>query len=149
MQVNTRDAASGVIFMAVGGLSSSAPSGSRSAPRSAWGPDTFRWSSRRVLIASGWAPRRLLRRGLSSDRERAWRGLILILSAPIIFGLTVRELGLLPGIALVVLISSFASRRVSVRLALALTVGLTAFCVLVFGVGLRLPIPLLGPWLVD
>jgi hypothetical protein len=55
----------------------------------------------------------------------------------------------LPSIAIVVLIASFASRRMSVRLALLLTVGLTTFCVLVFGIGLKLPLPLLGPWLVD
>ena len=78
-----------------------------------------------------------------------WRALVLILSAPVIFGLTVRGLGLLPAVATVVLVSAFASRRISARLALILTAGLTAFCVLLFGLGLKLPIPLFGPWLVD
>ena len=35
----------------------------------------------------------------------------------------------------------------SVPLALALTVGLTMFCVLVFSYGLGLPLRLFGPWL--
>ena len=76
-----------------------------------------------------------------------WRGLILIVAAPVLFGLTVRGLGLLPAIAIVAFISSFASRRMRVPLAAAITVILTAFCVLVFNVGLGLPIRLIGPWL--
>jgi hypothetical protein len=47
----------------------------------------------------------------------------------------------------VALISAFASRRMSVSLAIALTVGLTVFCVLVFSLGLGLPLRLFGPWL--
>jgi hypothetical protein len=76
-----------------------------------------------------------------------WRGVVLILAAPVLFGATVRGLGLLPAIAEVALVSSFASRRMSVPLAVAITVILTAFCVLVFSVALGLPIRLIGPWL--
>jgi hypothetical protein len=76
-----------------------------------------------------------------------WRGLVLILAAPVLFGLTVRGLGLLPAIAIVAAISSFASRRMRPVLAAAITVVLTGFCVLVFNVGLGLPIRLIGPWL--
>lgn len=76
-----------------------------------------------------------------------WRGIALILIAPIIFGLTVRGLGLLISVALVVAVSAFASRRMSLKLAVGLTVGLTVFCVLVFNVGLGLPVRLFGPWL--
>lgn len=75
-----------------------------------------------------------------------WRGIVLILLAPIIFGLTVRGFGLLVSVALVVAVSAFASRRMSWRLAAVLTVGLTLFCVLVFNVGLGLPVRLFGPW---
>jgi hypothetical protein len=59
----------------------------------------------------------------------------------------VRGLGLLPAIAIVALISSFASRRMKPVLAAGITVVLTVFCVLVFNVGLGLPIRLIGPWL--
>ena len=41
----------------------------------------------------------------------AWRGMLLILPAPIFFGLTVRGLGFLPSIFLTALIASFASQR--------------------------------------
>ncbi|HWA49995.1 MAG TPA: tripartite tricarboxylate transporter TctB family protein, partial [Dongiaceae bacterium] len=76
-----------------------------------------------------------------------WRGIILIVVAPVIFGLTVRGLGLVAAIALVVAVSAFASRRMSLKLAIALVVGLTIFCVLVFNIGLGLPARLFGPWL--
>ncbi len=75
------------------------------------------------------------------------RGVVLILLAPVVFGLTVRGLGLAPAIAIATLIASFASSRVSVPMALALTLGLTAFCVAVFHYGLGLPLRLIGPWL--
>jgi hypothetical protein len=76
-----------------------------------------------------------------------WRGMALILASPVLFGLTVRGLGLLPAIAIVASISSFASRRMGIVLAAGITVVLTVFCVLVFNVGLGLPIRLIGPWL--
>ena len=67
--------------------------------------------------------------------------------APILFGLTVRGLGMVASIAIVVAVSAYSSRRMSLKLALALIVGLTLFCVLVFHVGLGLPVRLIGPWL--
>ena len=76
-----------------------------------------------------------------------WRGIVLIVLAPVVFGLTVRGFGLVVSIALVVVVSAFASHRMSLKLAIALTIGLTVFCVLVFNVGLGLPLRLVGPWL--
>jgi len=76
-----------------------------------------------------------------------WRGIILIIIAPILFGLTVRGLGLVASIALIVIVSAYASHRMSHILAVALTIGLTLFCVLIFNVGLGLPLRLVGPWL--
>jgi uncharacterized membrane protein len=75
-----------------------------------------------------------------------WRGLAVLLPAPVIFGATIRGLGLAPAIALIVLITVFASRNVSLRFAILLTIGLTAFCVALFHFGLGLPIRLFGPW---
>jgi len=76
-----------------------------------------------------------------------WRGLVLILAAPVIFGATVRGLGLLIALPLAVIAAASASRRTGVVTAIALVVGLTLFCVLVFSYGLGLPLPLLGRWL--
>lgn len=77
-----------------------------------------------------------------------WRGLVLILIAPIIFGLTVRGLGFVPAVALVVVLSAFASSRMKPLIAIALIAGMTLFCVAVFSYGLGLPVRLFGPWLV-
>lgn len=76
-----------------------------------------------------------------------WRGIVLIVLAPILFGLTVRGLGLVVSIAIVVAVSAYASHRMSARLAVVLVGALTLFCVLVFNVGLGLPVRLIGPWL--
>ncbi|WP_155905004.1 tripartite tricarboxylate transporter TctB family protein [Methylopila sp. M107] len=80
-----------------------------------------------------------------------WRGGLFILTAPIVFGMTVRgfggvipPLGLVPSVALAILIASFASRRTTVAMALTMTVVLTIFCLVVFQRMLGLPVPPFG-----
>ncbi|RWC47699.1 MAG: tripartite tricarboxylate transporter TctB family protein [Mesorhizobium sp.] len=77
----------------------------------------------------------------------AWRGMLLILPAPIFFGLTVRGLGFIPSIFLTALIASFASRRMKPVTALVLSACLTLFAFLVFSYALGLPFRRFGPWL--
>jgi hypothetical protein len=76
-----------------------------------------------------------------------WRGVMLILASPIVFGLGIQTLGLIPSLALAVFIASFASSKVSVLFAVVMTAILTVFCYVVFAVGLMLPVRLFGPWL--
>ena len=76
-----------------------------------------------------------------------WRALALILGAVILFGVSVRGLGLVPTVFVVAVMSVFASRRTNVVMALAIGAGLTVACVLVFVIALRLRLPLLGPWI--
>lgn len=75
-----------------------------------------------------------------------FRGLALVLLAPVVFGLTARGLGLVPSIALVVLIGAFASVFARPLSALLLALALTAFCTAVFSFGLGIPIQRFGPW---
>jgi hypothetical protein len=77
----------------------------------------------------------------------AWRGMLLILPAPIFFGLTVRGLGFVPAIFLSAMIASFASYKMKPLHALVLSALLTVFSVLVFSYGLGLPFRRFGPWL--
>lgn len=77
----------------------------------------------------------------------AWRGILLILPAPIFFGLTVRGLGFVPAIFLTALIASFASTRMKPVAAILLSAGVTIFSTLVFVQALGLPFRLFGPWL--
>ena len=76
-----------------------------------------------------------------------WRGGTLILICPLIFGALVQGLGLVPALAITVFIASFASVRMTLPLAVVLTIGLVGFCVLVFHYGLGSPIRLFGPWI--
>src|SRR3990170_3523127 len=76
-----------------------------------------------------------------------WRAVALILGAVLLFGLTVRGLGLIPSTFVTALMSAFASRRSGVPVAVAIAVGLTVLCVLIFVVGLSLRLPLIGTWI--
>jgi uncharacterized membrane protein len=77
----------------------------------------------------------------------AWRGLIFILPAPIVFGFTVRGLGFVPALFMAAFIASFASHRMKPLMALVLSAAITVFSVLVFSYGLGLPFRSFGPWL--
>lgn len=75
-----------------------------------------------------------------------WRAILLILPATIFFGYAVRNIGLMPGVFIVALASSFASSKMTIPVALALSVALAIFCYGVFVWGLGLPIQPFGPW---
>lgn len=77
----------------------------------------------------------------------AWRGMLFILVAPILFGILLRGFGFLPSIFISALVAGFASTRMKVTYAVLLAAGLTLFATLVFVKGLGLPFRLFGPWL--
>ena len=75
------------------------------------------------------------------------RGPLFVLGALVVFGLTIRPLGLVVAGPLAIVVSAFASDEV--RWGETLLVGLlvTAFCIGLFKFALGLPIPL-APWLI-
>lgn len=77
----------------------------------------------------------------------AWRGLILVIAAVLVFGFGLMRLGLGPCVFIATVLSAMASGQVGWRAALALATGLVAFTWAVFILGLSLPIPMLGSWL--
>lgn len=77
----------------------------------------------------------------------AWRGMLFILPAPILFGLTVRGLGFVPALFIAAFVACFASQRMSVLWALILSSSITIFSVVVFSYALGLPFERFGPWL--
>src|SRR5688572_586818 len=94
----------------------------------------------------------LVARGLRSGEEGAvgiipWRAVALILGAVVVFGFTVRGLGLIPSTFVTALMSAFASRRTSTLAGGAIALGLTVLCVLIFVIGLSLRLPLVGTWI--
>lgn len=77
----------------------------------------------------------------------AFKGLALVTSAVLVFGLLVREAGLVVALPLLVIISAYASMRFRWPTAIIMSAGLTLFCALVFAKGLGIPLPIIGPWL--
>ncbi|MEW9808490.1 tripartite tricarboxylate transporter TctB family protein [Mesorhizobium sp. ZMM04-5] len=77
----------------------------------------------------------------------ALRGMAFILPAPVLFAVTLKDLGFVPSIFLSTLLASFASAKMRLPVALVLAVLMTAFTTLVFVGGLGLPFRLFGPWL--
>ena len=76
-----------------------------------------------------------------------WRALVLLLAAVLLFGFTVRGIGLVPALFLAVLLAAFAGRGVRPVQAVVIAVSLTALSVLIFVYALQLRLSLLGPWL--
>jgi hypothetical protein len=145
-----RDALAGAIFIALGLTFVFGAMGLERGTAFRMGPGYFPLvlAGLLILIGAAIALRALREEAIAIHMHAVpWRGLVLILAAPVLFGLTVQGLGLLPAIVIVAAVSSFASRRMTPVLAAGITVVLTAFCVLVFNVGLGLPIRLFGPWL--
>ena len=147
MTFNRSDLGAGAIFIAIGlffGLTTLADLDIGTARR--MGPGFFPIMLSGILIALGLV---ILAKGFGqSDGERGalpWRGLVVLLSVPVVFGVLIRPLGMVPVLLLTTFITSFASRRMSVVAAVLLAIGLTAFCTVVFNFGLGLPLRLFGP----
>ena len=77
----------------------------------------------------------------------AWKPMLLVTAATVLFGLLLRAAGLVPAIVVLVLVSAAASVKFRFAWrALGLMALLVAFCALVFVEGLGLNVPLLGAW---
>jgi hypothetical protein len=145
---NAKDLAVGLVFVVVGlafgGMSIELDIGT--ARR--MGPGYFPLFLSGVLVLLGAA---IVWQGLRQHPETIghipWRGLILVVVTPVLFGLTLRGVGLVPAILGVVLVSATASAMSRVLSTVLLAVALSAFCALVFVKALNLPIQLVGPWL--
>ena len=148
MNANTKDVSAGLLFIAIAALFALGTQDLGFGTARKLGPGAFPLMLSGVLALLGVI---ILVKGIRHPAAHGmtlpWRGIVLIGIAPILFGLTVRGLGMAASIAIVVAVSAYSSRRMSLKLALALIVGLTVFCVLVFHVGLGLPVKLVGPWL--
>lgn len=149
MSFNIRDAAAGGIFILFGvafGLNALLELEIGTALR--MGPGYFPMILGALLIALGAA---IVIQGIRLENVSlappSWRALVLILLSPLVFGLTVRGLGLVPAILLTATVAVFASRRTNLVTAISVPIGLTVICVPIFKFGLGLLLPLFGPWL--
>ena len=99
-----------------------------------------------TLIGAIGVIRSLLRRGEAIGKFHI-REILLILVAVLLFGLLMRNAGLVPAVLVLVLMSAYASPKFTWGPSLLLAVGLAVFAVVVFVKLLGLPMPILGPWL--
>jgi hypothetical protein len=76
----------------------------------------------------------------------AWRPLLLITGATVVFGLLVRGAGLAIALPVFIVMTSFASVKFRWVPTLVLAVVATTLCSLVFVKGLGVPLPLIGRW---
>jgi hypothetical protein len=145
-----KDILSGLIFIGCGLAFGIAASGYPIGTALRMGPGYFPLVLAGTLVALGAA---IVAKGLlarASDGELGtvpWRGVALLTAALVFFGATVRGLGLAPALFATAFAASMASRHNSWAGAALLAAALTLFCVLIFSVGLGVPVPLIGPWL--
>ncbi len=77
----------------------------------------------------------------------AWRPLILVLGAIVLFALLLPRAGVLIALPCLIVVGALASKNSRLDLkSIAALVELVAFCVLVFVKGLGVPMPLFGTW---
>jgi Tripartite tricarboxylate transporter TctB family len=77
----------------------------------------------------------------------AWRPLLLVLGATVLFGLLLQRAGVLVALACLIVVGAVASRNSRLdATSVAALIGLVTFCVLVFVKGLGVPMPLIGSW---
>ncbi|HEY7765576.1 MAG TPA: tripartite tricarboxylate transporter TctB family protein [Aestuariivirgaceae bacterium] len=148
-RLNLRDALAGLIFILIGAFFAISTRSIEIGTAFRMGPGYFPLVLSGLLVLIGAA---IVLNSLGNGTNESlgsvpWRGLVLVLAGPVVFGLTVRQLGLVPAIVVTSVLAVYASRRSGIFLAAAMAVGLTLFCLAVFSYGLRLPLPLLGPWL--
>lgn len=98
------------------------------------------------LIGSACVIRSLVQPGAPVERL-AFRPLLLVALSTVVFGLLLRNAGLLAALGASILISSLASSQFSIKTTVMTIALLAAFCWGVFIKALGLPIPLFGPWL--
>lgn len=144
---NAKDFWTGVIFLIIGGgaivLSRDYGMGSAVKMGPAYFPTIL--SSLLIVIGAISIIRSFLKPGTPIGTV-AWKGLFLIIASTLLFGGIVRGAGLAIALPLLIIISAFASTRFRWQYALALAVGVTVFCILIFQVGLGVPLPILGSW---
>lgn len=99
-----------------------------------------------VLVGVLTFARGLLRSGTAIE-PLAWKPLGLVVGSTVVFGLLIREAGLIAAVTALTVLSAYASQRFRWGVSLALASGLAAFSVLLFVKALGLPLPIVGPWL--
>jgi hypothetical protein len=78
-----------------------------------------------------------------------WRALLAILAGPLVFGLLISPLGLVPSILVLAAIAAAASSKTSLLSAAGISVSMVVICTAIFVFGLGIPIPMFGTLLTN
>lgn len=149
MQISRDDLIAGALFIGLGGFFAVEALSYDLGTPFRMGPGFLPLTLGAVLAALGLAIGiKGLSRGADAVKDPvSWRAIVLVSLAVIFFAVTVRGLGFVPTVFVTVLVTSLASRMNSPTSAILIAIGLTAMSTLIFVVGLRLQVPLVGPWL--
>jgi len=147
---NAKDFWTGVIYIAIGGAAIFLGRDYGMGTAMKMGPAYFPVILSGLLIVIGGVSviRSFLRPGTPVGTV-AWKGLALVIASTVLFGFIVRGAGMAIALPLMVILSACASIRFRWQYALALAAGVTVFCILIFQVGLGVPLPILGSWFGD
>jgi hypothetical protein len=145
---NPKDFWTGVIFIAFGIAFLAIAQGYPIGTARRMGPAYFPVILSVVLILIGLAAaaRGVLTRG-GPVTAFALKPAVLITVGTVVFGLLIRDGGLVVSIVLLVLISAYSSMHFNWKSAGLLAAGLSVFSVIIFVKGLGLSIPVIGPLL--
>jgi Tripartite tricarboxylate transporter TctB family len=145
---NPKDFFAALIYLAVGlgaiYLGRDLPMGTALKMGPAYFPAVLGWLLAFIGVLS--LVRSFLRKGTPIPKF-AWKPLLLITGATVVFGLIVRGAGLVVALPLFIIMTAFASVSFRWRPMLILAVVSTVLCALVFVIGLGVPLPLIGRWL--
>ncbi len=142
-----KDLGAALIYLAVGlsaiYLGGDLPMGTAMKMGAAFFPSVLGWLLAIIGVIS--LVRAFIRKG-GPIPKFAWKPLLLITGAAVVFGLLFRGAGLLVALPLFVVMTAFASVKFRWGPTLALAAVATIFCALVFVKGLGVPLPLIGRW---
>jgi hypothetical protein len=79
----------------------------------------------------------------------AWRGIAAVVLGTVVFGVLIRDGGILIAVAALVLISAAGNPQSRWLPMGALAIGMAALCWAIFVKALGMPIPVVGPWFVN
>jgi hypothetical protein len=86
----------------------------------------------------------LSREGGQTGAPVPWRGIALIVAAPVVFGFAIEPLGLIPGLFASIFLAALANRGTTLLGAAGISAFMVVFCIMLFKWGLGLPLPLFG-----
>ena len=135
-----KDFLAGLLFALIGGFAVALARGYPMGTTMRMGPGYFPTVLGGILLLFGAA---LMWRGLRSGEQPGggwgWRPLALVTLSMLLFGFIVTRLGLIPALAAMFITGAAAGREFRFKEVLVLTAVMTAFAVVLFVYGLKLP----------